>query len=63
MLVAVTNIKILLDVFNPKSKLQRVFYIEYPIQVGQWLMQAVIDSSSKIYTMHPDFAKKLGLLV
>lgn len=51
--------------FNPefKPKLQCVLCIQYPIQVEQQLVEALINLGSEINVMNPDFMKKLGLQI
>ena len=48
-----------------EKALERVLYIYYPVQFkkDKTPMQALIDSGSKVNTMHPFFAKQLGLLI
>ena len=45
---------------------ERVFCIHYPIQfkdTDKTLVQALIDSGSKVNAIHPSFAKQLGLFI
>ena len=45
--------------------LERIFYIYYPVQFKKDTteVQALIDSGSKVNTMAPAYAKKLGFRV
>ena len=44
---------------------KRVFYIYYPVQFkkNKAQVQALINLESEINTIHPTFAKQLGLLI
>lgn len=51
---------------NPKvleSKLQQVLCIHHPAQFCEFAIKAFIDLSSKVNTMQPSFARKLGLRI
>ena len=61
--MAIASMETPLKSLDPEPELQRVFCIQYPIQVGKQSVQALIDSGSEVNAMHPDFAKKLGLQV
>lgn len=43
--------------------LKRVPYIQYPVQFNKKEMRALINSSSKVNTMTPSYALKLGLKI
>lgn len=42
-------------------KVQQVSCIQYPMQFSQHLIEAPIDSDSKVNVMQPSFTRKLGL--
>ena len=48
-----------------EEALKRVPYIHYPVQFkkDKTQLQALVDSESEANTMHPSFAKQLGLLI
>lgn len=51
---------VFVPVFESEFDLYYVFYILYPILVKQYSVKALIDLSSEINVMNPDFTKKLG---
>ena len=48
-----------------KEVVVRISYIHYPVQFqeGQEQVRALLDSGSKVNTMNPAFARKLGLYI
>ena len=46
---------------NLGANLARVLCICYPINFGKKSVSALLDSGSEVNTVHPAFAKKLGL--
>ena len=49
-----------------KKTLEHIHYIHYPVwfkNTNKTQVQAVIDSRSKVNTIHPSFTKQLGLLI
>ena len=63
MLVTVAREEAVEDSENPRSNLTQVPYICYPINFGKKSVLALLDSGSKVNTIHPIFAKKLGLSI
>ena len=61
--MTVTRKKVVEDGKNPTSNLAQVLYINYPINFREKSMLALLNSSSKVNTIYPTFAKKLGFSI
>lgn len=60
MSVIISKIKTFPKTSDLEQELQHIPYTQYPIQIGQQLLQAFIDLSSKVNAIHLDFAGKLS---
>ena len=61
--VTIAKEKAIEDGDNPRSNLEQVLCIHYPINFKEKFVLAVFDSSNKVDAVYPTFTKKIGLSI